>query len=235
MKKLLLGALAAVVVIAVAAGVFLYSSIDSLVKAAIEDYVPDITQTPVKVGSVKLAPTDGVGKLHGLVLGNPKGFRTPHALSAGVIELAIDPASVTRDVVLVRKVAVIAADINYETSDAGSNFDVIQRNVDGFVKRNLGKSGTPDKDKPKGPGKKLIIEHLSIHDAKVSYAPALLQGKSITVPLPNIDLRNLGKARGGATPAQLTSEVMGAIKAQVMQAVTQPIRGVGDTIKGLFK
>lgn len=232
MKKVLLGGLAAVVVVAVAAGVFLYSSIDSLVKAAIEDYVPDITQTTVKVGGVKLAPTDGVGKLSGLVLGNPKGFKTPHALSAGVIELAIDPASVTRDVVLVRKVAVIAAEINYETSDAGSNFDVIQRNVDGFVKRTL---GAPDKDKPKSPGKKLIIEHLSIHDAKVSYAPALLQGKSITVPLPNIDLRNLGKARGGATPAQLTSEVMGAIKAQVVHAVTQPIKGVSDTIKGLFK
>ena len=112
---------------------------------------------------------------------------------------------------------------------------MIQRNVDGCAKRTLGKSGTPDKDKPEGPGKKLIIEHLSIHDAKVSYAPALLQGKSITVPLPNIDLRNLGKARGGATPAQLTSEVMGAIKAQVMHAMTQPIRGMGDTIKGLFK
>ena len=147
MKKILLG-LAALAVIALAgAAIWLYSSLDSLVLAAIEKYGSETTLATVKVGRVKLSPTEGSGAISGLRVGNPKGFRTDHAFNAGSIELAIDPGSVARDVVLIRRIAVAAPDINYETSDAGSNFDVIQRNVERYI-------GPGSKEKQ--PGKKLI-------------------------------------------------------------------------------
>ncbi len=243
MKKIVLG-IFAVVVVAIAGGAYwFYSSLDSLVKDAIEMYAPDITQTRVKVSSVKLSLTDGAGAINGLVIGNPKGFKTEHAVKAGAIELAVDPASLAKDVIVIRKIAVVAPDINYETSDAGTNFDVIQKNVQGYVERTAGK---PDPAKKKEPGKKLIVEHLSIHDAKVSYAPALLGGKSITLPLPNIDLRNIGKAKGGVTGGELAGEITGALKTQVTSAVSNSVKGaaesvgnaakgVGDKVKGLFK
>lgn len=212
--------------------------------AAIEKYGPEMTQSTVKVGAVKLSPADGSGAITGLRIGNPKGFKTDHAFNAQAIELSIDPASLAGDVVLIRRIAVLAPAINYETSDAGSNFDVIQKNVAHYVERTLGKGDPAAKDKP--PGKKLIVEALSIRDAKVSYAPALLQGKKIELPLPNIELRNLGKAKGGITSGELAGEVVGALKSQVTHAVTQPIkgaaeavgnaaRGVGEKVKGLFK
>lgn len=243
MKKIILSGLALVVVVIAAAGIWLYSSLDSLVQDAIEAYVPEMTQTRVKVAGVKLSPTEGSGQLTGLFIGNPKGFKTEHALKAASVELGIEPASLAREVVVIRKVAVLAADINYETSDAGSNFDVIQKNVDAYVAKTIGKSA-PEKDK--GPGKKLILEVLSIRDAKVSYAPALLQGKSLTLSLPNIELRNLGKAKGGVTAGELASEITAALKSQVTRAVTQSVKGaaeavgnaakgVGDKVKGLFK
>ncbi|MBM3346369.1 MAG: hypothetical protein FJY55_07750 [Betaproteobacteria bacterium] len=125
MKKIVFSVLALLIVVVVAAGVWLYSSLDSLVKDAIEAYMPDMTQTRVKVAGVKLSPTEGAGRITGLFIGNPRGFKTEHALKAASIELGVDPASLTRDVVVIRKVVVLAADINYETSEAGSNFDVI--------------------------------------------------------------------------------------------------------------
>lgn len=242
MKKVVLSGIALVMVAALGAGLWLYSSLDELAKAALEKHVPEVIEAPVKVGSVKISPTDGAGAITGLRIGNPKGFKTEHALAAASIELAVDPASLTGGTLVIRKIAVAAPDIHYETSDAGSNFDVIQANANAFVKRHFGES----RKDPKDAGRKMIVEHLSIHDAKVSYAPAILQGKSITVPMPNIDLRNLGRAKGGVTAGELSAEIIGALKAQVMNAVTRPIKGVtdavgnaakgvGDTVKGLFK
>ncbi len=244
MKKIILSLVALVLVLVAAAGIWLYSSLDSLVLAAIEKLGSEMTQTTVKVGRVKLSPTDGVGEIGGLFIGNPKGFKTGHALTAAKTELSVDLASVTRDVVVIRKIAVQAPDINYETSDAGTNFDVIQSNVQGYVKRML---GTPDAAaKDKAPAKKLIVDVLSIRDAKVSYAPALLKGKTITLPLPNIELRNIGRARGGVTPGELVSEIITALKGQLVHAVAESVKGaagaavdatksVGSKIKGLFK
>lgn len=242
MKKTLLTGLVVVLAAAIGAGLWLYSSLDGLVKTALEKGVPEVILAPVKVESVKISATDGAGAISDLRIGNPKGFKTDHALSAASVELAVDPGSLTGGTLVIRKIAVAAPDINYETSNAGSNFDVIQANANAFVKRHLGER----KDDPKEPGRKMIVEHLSIRDAKVSYAPAILQGKSITVPMPDIDLRNLGKSRGGVTAGELSAEVVGALKAQVMHAVTRPIKGVtdavgnaakgvGDTVKGLFK
>lgn len=243
MKKIILG-IVVLLVVAVGGGAYwFYSSLDSLVKEAIELYAPDITQTRVKVASVKLSLADGAGAINGLVIGNPKGFKTEHAVKAGAIELAVDPASLAKDVIVIRKIAVTAPDINYETSDAGTNFDVIQKNVQGYVERTVGK---PDPAKKNDPGKKMIVELLSIHGAKVSYAPAMMGGKSITLPLPKIDLRNIGKSKGGVTGGELAAEITGALKSQVTNAVSNSVKGaaeavgnaakgVGDKVKGLFK
>ena len=244
MKKVFVSVAALIVVVIVAAAVWLYSSLDSLVLAAIEKYGPEMTQTAVKVGRVKISPTDGSGAIGGLRIGNPKGFKTDHALNAGSIDLGVDLGSLTGDVIVIRKIAVLAPDINYETSDAGSNFDVIQKNVQGYVTRTVGKSDPAAKDKQ--PAKKLIVDALSIRDAKVSYAPALLQGKSITLSLPNIELRNIGRAKGGVTAGELASEIVGALKGQLVHAVSQSVKGaaeavgnaasgVGNKVKGLFK
>lgn len=243
MKKIILG-IVVLLVVAIGGGAYwFYSSLDSLVQQAIEMYTPDITQTRVKVSAVKLSLADGSGAINGLVVGNPKGFKTDHAVKAGAIELAVDPASLAKDVIVIRKIAVVAPDLNYETSDAGANFDVIQKNVQGYIERTIGK---PDPAKKSGPGKKLIVEHLAIHDAKVNYAPALMGGKSITLPVPNIDLRNIGKAKGGVTSGELAAEITGALKSQVTSAVSNSVKGaagavgsaakgVGDKVKGFFK
>jgi len=244
MKKVIAVTAGAIVLAIAAAGIWVYSSLDSLVQAAIETYGPEITQSPVKVAAVKLSPADGSGAIRGLQVNNPKGFKTEHAVKAGAIELSIEPASLAREVVVIRRIAVLAPEINYETSDAGSNFDVIQKNVDGYLQRTLGKREPEAKDK--APGKKLIVEALVIRDAKVSYAPATLQGKKVELPLPPIELRNIGKAKGGVTSGELAGEVIAALKGQVSRAVTQPFkgaaeaagnaaRGVGDKVKGLFK
>ena len=121
------------------------------------------------------------------------------------------------------------------------DIDVIQRNVNKYL-------GPAPKDAK--PALKLIVEQLSIRDARVSYAPGVLQGKSIDFSLPNIEMRNIGKSKGGVTPGELANEITAAVEAQVIRSLNQSLkgaagavgksvgdaaRGVGDKVKGLFK
>jgi uncharacterized protein involved in outer membrane biogenesis len=245
MKKVLIGLVLLLGVAVTGVAVWLHTSLDGIVESAIQKYGTEILQAKVKVKSVKLTPIEGMGTINGLHIANPKGFRTSHAVEAGSIELSVDPASIPRDVVLIRRIALTAPHVNYETSDAGPNIDALQRNVNQY----LGPAASGSKADSK-PARKLIVEHLSIRDARVSYAPGALQGKTIDFSLPNIEMRNIGKAKGGVTPAELVTEITAAVEAQIIRSLNQTLkgaagavgksvgdaaRGVGDKVKGLFK
>lgn len=66
-----------------------------LVKLAIEGFGPEMMQAEVHVSSVNISTGDGQRRLSGLNLGNPRGFKTDHALKADTIEIMIEPASIT--------------------------------------------------------------------------------------------------------------------------------------------
>jgi hypothetical protein len=108
----------------------------------------------------------------------------------------------------------------------------MQKNVDAYIARTMGKSSTADNDKP---AKKLIVDALSIRDARVSYAPALLQGKKVDLPIPNIELRNIGRAKGGVSAGELVSEIVGALKAQMGRAVSRSVRGAAEAVDNAAK
>lgn len=215
-----------VLLLAVAAGIaylWLSNPLNSLVKAAIENFGSDMIQAPVRVSKVDLSPADGKGALSGLSVGNPKGFETSHALKAGHIELALTPSSLTGDVILINKILIDSPDITYEKNDSGTNFDAIQRNVERYL-------GTSDKKETKSePGKKMIIESLVIRNAKVNYNGML------DLNLPDIELHNIGKKNGGATSAQVTRAIIAELNAKLAIALakTAAIGAVGGVAVGV--
>jgi hypothetical protein len=220
-------ALAAVAALAVAAavgvGVWLYISLDHIVKRAIERYVPDIIGAPVTLDEAKLSPSAGTGALRGLRIGNPKGFRTPHAATVGQVEIALVPETVAKDVVIVKRIAVESPSIIYEPGNAGSNFDAMQRNVE----RYLG-AGSSEKS-----SRKLIVESLTIRNARVTYAPSVGRGSArIEFNLPEINLRDIGKNRGGVTAGELTKIVLDALVARIAETLGRAAvqRGLGGIL-----
>jgi hypothetical protein len=212
MKRALFGLAALALVAAIGVGVWLYLSLDWIVKRAIEAYVPDIIGAEVKVAAVKLAPASGEGTVTGLVIGNPKGFKSAQAATVGVVDIAIDPATVTKDVILVRRIAVASPTITYEAGRGGSNFDVIKRNVE----KRVGKA----EPRARRAETRLIVEHLTIRGATVNYVPELpVRGATISYALPDIQLANIGKREGGVTPRELTKIVVDALIARMAQAM----------------
>lgn len=212
MKRALVGLVAIAVVALVGGGIWLYLSLDYIVKHALESYGAEIVGAKVAVESVQLAPADGAGAVRGLTIGNPPGFRTEQSVAVGTIDLAIDPASVAKKVVHVRRIAVVAPVITYESRRGGSNFDALRQNI---ARRSGG-----GKPAAAGNGTRLIVDRLEIRDARVIYAPEIAtRGATISFTVPDIQIADIGKRQGGVTPAELADVIAQALGVRMAKAM----------------
>lgn len=235
MKKRLLWGLLLLIAALGAAAWWLYQSREHLIAQAIRNYGPVITGVPVKLQGVKLDPYSGLASLQGLELGNPPGFRTQRAMALGEISLRIDVTTLADPVVRIKELRVVKPYVTYERGDGGSNLEVIERNVQAYIAAQSGGSNSV-KGADKAKQRKLIIEHLYIQGARADASSAMLQGRSVTVDIPEIHLQALGEKSGGATPAEVSAQVVAAVTHAVLKSVAMaPVNGMVNAIKGLFK
>lgn len=211
--KIAVGVVAAVIIVlvGVVAGIFVFSG--SIIKQTVETLGPKMTQSEVKLDNVDLSLTSGEGRLSGLFVGNPKGFKTPSAMKLGEIGVKVDTSTITKDTIVIREILIRAPEITYEYASGGDNISTIKKNVDSYVGPG---SGSAKKDE--GPGKKLIIESLRIENGKVT---AAAMGQSFSAGLPNIQLRDIGKKSNGASAAEVVEQVLTALQQQVAKVASQ--------------
>jgi hypothetical protein len=222
-----------VVLAAVIAGlIILFTSLDYIIKTAIEKYGPRFTQTAVKVGSVKLKFTDGECKINRFLLGNPKGFKTDYAFKVDTIDVAIEPASITKNVLHIRKIIVLSPSINYESLASGNNLEAIQHNIE----KSMGSEKKKDKkgQSEKSPEKKMIVDALILRDVKVTYGSILVKAD---MTLPSIEMYNIGKDKGGVTGGELAMLITETLSLRIAKAVAGSLGsgGTSDLLKGLLK
>jgi hypothetical protein len=214
--KIVGGVFAVLIVAIVGVVVFIYSNLDSIVKDAVEEYGPQYTGVSVTLAKVELSPENGEGKLSGLVVGNPAGYKTDSAFKLGSISMNIDISSLTSDTIIIKSIVIDKPEITYEFGDGGSNVDVIGKNVE----KAAGGPGTTEEKKSGEPGKKMIIESLIVSNGNVSVSHPLLQGKKVGSGLPTIRLKDIGKDKAdGASPAEVVDAVMDAVEKQVGASV----------------
>jgi len=252
--KVLSISVVAVLVIVAAAGIYLFSSLDGLVEAAIEKYGSQATQTKVEVGGVKLTLASGEGTIEGIQIASPSGFTRPQIFTLGQISVKVDPKTVTEKVVTIDQILIKAPQIFYEINDKGtSNVDVLKSNVKKMSGGSAKTSGS------EGEQVKLIIRKLIIEEGEVDARIAALGDKDLSANLPRIELTDIGKKSGGATPAEVAEKVANVLikkvgpavanlgveqylgqsaeeaKAKLKESAEKAIEDkVGDKLKGLF-
>jgi len=223
-KKMILGALAAIVVLVLLAALILGLSLDSAVRRAVVTYGPQLTKTDVKLDSVSLSLLSGSGTLKGFVLGNPQGFKTASAMQVGTASLALQPRSILGPKVIIRAFKLQAPEISFETDLRNNNLSKILANV----KEATGTDGeTPQKPKETKAegGKKLEVDDFLISGGKIHVAVILpaVGERSATVPLPEIHLTDLGTNADGITAAELTSKVLTIVEQEAAKAAAGEI------------
>jgi len=214
---------------------WLYRSLDRVVASAIRTYVPPIVGVNVQLDGARIQPAEGLASLHGLVLGNPEGFQTPHAFAVQHIRMQLDVATLTQNLIVVREIRIEQPEVTYEYASGGSNLQVIQRQVEAYIAAaSSSASHAKDPADGQGPGKKLTIDHFIVQGAKAHVSANVLKGRAVSVPLADIHLVDMGKNTNGITPAEAARQVVNAITQNATKAVA-PLQLGGTVVEGVKK
>jgi len=231
LMKLLFGLVVAVVVLVLVAVLTLPFWISPAVRKAAAVGGPMVLGVPVSVGDVSLSPLTGSMTISQLSVGNPKGYSDKPAFAVDKVEVGLQVRSLLGgDTILVKKIQIDAPAISFESKDGVSNFDAILASAK--------KSERAEKTKAPGekkPGKKVVIETFELNQANVSCTTPWTFGKPISIPLPSVSLKDIGKESGGTTPVEAVTEVINAIVGSLSQAVTAMAGQAGDLLKGSLK
>ena len=193
---------------------------NSMIKAGVEAVGPKITGTTVKVDAVDLSPFSGQGRLKGLVVGNPPGFQAERAFKLADAKVKVDLKTALTDKLIIEEILIDGPEITYESGPSGSNLSKIQENVAAFGKSVGTQEGAESKSQKKDPTqKKVQINHFIVKNGQVNLSASVLKGKALTVRLPDLHLRDIGKESGGVTVQKAAAEVFAAINKSVMQSV----------------
>ncbi|MFQ5451704.1 MAG: hypothetical protein ACE5E9_13835 [Nitrospinaceae bacterium] len=212
---------------------FLVFSFDSLVTMAIEKYGSYATQTQVTLKSTSISLASGQGKLRGLKVENPKGFKTKTAFQVDEVSMKLDVGTLNEDTVVINEITISGPQITYEMGKKGSNLDVLEKNIGSQA------TGEPTGTEPPGgnispeeKSKKLVIENLEIRGGKINVTvPG--QNETMTLDLPVVHMTGIGKEEGGALPKEVAAQIIATLKRFTGDAVKTLDLGkaVTDTVK----
>lgn len=205
------------ILIVVAAVIYVFTSLDSIVAGAIEKYGSQVTRTPVSVSSLNIDLKGGAAGMQQLSVGNPEGFSAPNIFTLGGISTRLDVGSIGKDPIVIEEILIDKPDVYYEINKTGeSNIHALQKNI----AQSSGSSGEAAADKTtESSGPKVIVRKLVIEGGKIDAIVAALGDKTHTAKLPRIQLNDIGKKSGGATGAEIAKQVTNAIIAEVGPAV----------------
>jgi len=234
MKKWIIigGAFVAAIIIFL---VVVVSNIGPIIKKAVNTYGPGITKTAVRLGDVGVSLFTGEAKLKDFHLGNPKGFKSPEAMSVASIYVGLDKKTLTKDIIVIDKIEVIRPEITYEKQGGTDNFKAILDNVKKTTDK--GEPATKQTEKESG-GKKLIIKNFIVKDGKVNLVVPVLGGKTVSAPLPDIHLKDVGKEKSGATPSEAFKEIFSSMyekitSSSVTNTLNEGLKSAGATVKDI--
>jgi len=211
-KKILIGLGVLVVIVAVGVFVFL-GNLNDIVRAAVEKVGSDMTQTNVVLNEVDIELTSGKGALRGFRVTNPSGFSDDDAFKFDEVSVNIDLSSVRSDPVIIKEVIISGPEVVYEFGDDGdSNLDKLNK----AVQSKAGGGGSNSSGGGEAPN--IVIESLVLQNGKVAVVAPLLNEK-LSVPLPTVRLKDIGKDGSGATPEEIATQIMDAVLKGAQNAV----------------
>ncbi len=225
MKKIAIigGVVVVLVIIFLVVGL---SNLGPIIKTAVNKYGPQITKTEVSLRDVAISILSGEAGLKDFRLGNPKGFKSPYAISVGKISVDVDEKSLTEDTIIIDKIEVIAPKIIYERAFKSDNFQSLLQNLQGTA---TAEKKAATKTGENSSSKKIMIRDFLLKDATLTLATTIMDVKSASAKIPDIHLKDLGTKNDGLLPAEAFEKIIAALH----KTITSP--GVANALKQSLK
>lgn len=202
MKKTIL-IVGLLIVLALAGGVYyLLTNLDAIVKAAIEKYGSEATQTAVRVDSVHIELKDGSGDIRGLTVANPPGYSIPHAFTLGKIKTGLDLESLRKEPYVITEVTIDAPQVFAEVNNERKiSLNELRKNLVSDKPKAEAKPDTGAGAEPR-----LIIRRVSFTNGSLYAKIVPLNNKELKLNLPAIQMNDIGGSNG-ATPQEIAREI----------------------------
>lgn len=185
LKKIIIGVAGLIILLIVILTVIL-ANLNSIARIGIEKVLSSVLDVRVTLQKANIKPLSGKVELLGLTIGNPSGFKTSEAISANRIMVKADLMSFKSDKPRIQLIELQSPSITLEQGFKNSNLSQLIKNASDS------ESKSPPPDTPKASQKKIKIDKIVVEKAQVALSAPILQGKKISVPLPRIELNNIG-------------------------------------------
>lgn len=206
MKKILF----VLVLLVISAGVFLYVNFEAGLRRGIEIAASNALGTQVTVSGVSLSPLSGEGSIRGLQIANPEGFDAPTLMDLGSLELAVNLKSLVSDVIEIERVIVNDVQVTYETTVINDNIRTLLANLPNANAAPVVEA-SPDAE----PAKQIIIRDLKLLQPQINLHTRVA---TAPVPLPDIELSNIGEQSNGVTVAEAARQILTALNRSLATA-----------------
>lgn len=179
-----------------------------------ESVVPVFTGCKFKMETFNLNPFSGKLRITEVHLSNPEGYKEPEAFGVSTVNVEVATCSLLTSTIHVKNITIQGPFVGITMENGTNNFMAILANL----KSKLG-SSEEEEVKEEGPSKKIVIDHFELSGTRVKMG--------LTIPIPSITLNDIGKNSGGATFAEVGTEVK--------EACTKCMADFGGAASGLLK
>lgn len=223
MKRILVRSAVALLVALAAVLVLLTVFAGRAVEQTVRSAGPLLMGVPVQLDHATVRIVRGYVSLDGLKVGNPEGFHTGHMVSVKHVHVKMDVRSMLTDTLLISEIVVEEPDISYEMSLTGSNVGKLAARFesDSPVDRDM------EKHRAGKPAKRVRIDRLMVKDGKVRLSTRLLHGVNAPIPLPDIEMKDIGKDEE-TTLGQAVARVFKSVLSSTTAVVTSSGKLVVD-------
>jgi hypothetical protein len=182
----------------IALGVYVVMNTGNLVKTAVETLGPEYLGVDVSLDAADISLTEGTGELRGMVIGNPDGFDGPYAFRLGSIKLALDPLAQSQELVVIKTIAIDAADLAILAKGRSTNLQAIMANLES------GESAEPQAESSAAP--KIIVDAFAFTNAHTSLQSDIVGEAQVTIP--DIHLSDIGRKSQGVTIREAVTQML---------------------------
>ncbi|MEQ8820162.1 MAG: AsmA family protein [Sumerlaeia bacterium] len=208
--KLIVGAAALLLlaVMALAAGIYFFTQKDELLRKGAEKGTAYVLDVPATVGGASLELQNEAVQLNDIVIPNPQGFESDHAMAFATIRAEVDVQSLRTEVPTIRLIRISGADIILEQKKGGSNLQKLMENAQRLS----------DPNKPVDPNEepaRFRVQKIVVEGSTTRVAIPFLGGKTYDVPIEDIEITDLGGEDGILTAEEMAEVLIETVAGQI--------------------
>ncbi len=198
--------------------------------------------TIVAFDRLSVEPLKGLIQIDNLQIGNPQGFAHDNLATISQFRIDIDPDSIQTDTLLIEDILIDTPRIAYERQITTDNIKALQASIEAALSKRSdimdeAESEETPEPEPAAPQEstateqKVVIEHLLVQKGMVRAKLSALP--SAPIPLPNIEMVDVGKEEGGASVGDTTSKLYESFYDAIIGSVSSVTGFAGDMLKGV--